>query len=40
MTGFNDPFEITKCIVKLLKLDKSTKIVDFGCGTGLCGIEL
>lgn len=40
MTGFNDPFVIARCLVNLLNPPKDAKIVDFGCGTGLCGIEL
>ena len=47
MTGFNDPYELVKVCHELLESRESNvlanvdaKIVDFGCGTGLMGIEL
>ena len=49
MTGFNDPFELVKVCAELLSskervsdvmANPEAKIVDFGCGTGLMGIEL
>lgn len=47
MTGFNDPYELVKVCHNLLGSKESNvlanlnaKIVDFGCGTGLMGIEL
>ena len=36
-TGFNDPYELAKCFVNTLNLPLDAKIIDFGCGTGLCG---
>lgn len=46
MTGYNDPYEIAKTTVEKLGqpgqplADPKTRILDFGCGTGLMGIEL
>ena len=36
-TGFNDPFELAKCLVEKICLPFNAKIIDFGCGTGMCG---
>ena len=36
-TGFNDPFELAKCLVEKVGLPLDAKITDFGCGTGMCG---
>ena len=49
LTGFNDPYEIVKVSLEQLAdptkisdvlCHKKTKIIDFGCGTGLLGNEL
>ncbi len=36
-TGFNDPYELVKVMIEILKTPKDSKIIDFGCGTGLLG---
>ena len=36
-TGFNDPYELVKCFVQNIQLNLESKVIDFGCGTGLCG---
>ena len=38
MTGFNDPYELTKIVAQ--HFGNIGKVIDFGCGTGLCGDEL
>lgn len=46
MSGFNDPFELAKTAIEKLGQESQplasseTRILDFGCGTGLMGIEL
>lgn len=46
MSGFNDPFELAKAAIEKLGQEgqplasSETRILDFGCGTGLMGIEL
>ena len=46
MSGFNDPYEIAKFTVEKLGqpgqplASADTRVLDFGCGTGLMGIEL
>ena len=46
MSGFNDPYEMAKTAVARLAQpgqpleSGEAKIMDFGCGTGLMGIEL
>ena len=37
VVGYLDPQEILDEIKGTLNLDSSTKIIDFGCGTGLVG---
>ena len=39
VTGFNDPFEIVKYL-KDNNFPLDSKIIDFGCGTGILGVEL
>ena len=39
MTGFNDPHEVVKYLVAH-NYPRDARIVDFGCGTGILGIEL
>jgi len=44
MTGFNDPVELIKVVKRELleagKITQESRVVDFGCGTGLAGEEL
>ena len=39
VTGFNDPSMIVKYLVDN-NVRKESKIIDFGCGTGILGVEL
>ena len=39
MTGFNDPYELVKVMVQK-DIPRDKKIIDFGCGTGLTGVQL
>ena len=39
ITGFNDPAMIVKYLAEQ-NFSKESKIIDFGCGTGLVGVEL
>ena len=40
VTGFNDPRELLVSVLGFWpNLPKNTKIADFGCGTGLQGME-
>ena len=46
MSGFNDPYEIAKATLEKLGqpgmplASAESRLLDFGCGTGLMGLEL